>query len=354
MGLQAAFRVTGLETVSCDGMSRILAAIIGVLSVLGLVLGLTAYTNTSPTGAAAATIEVKRATTGQEVIAELERRGLIRNGLLFRAVMRISGTDRGIRDGYYDLNGDMSAFAIAKALSKGGRPRVTKIVIPEGWRLSEIINRLSEKGFGTKAKLEQAFADTSLIPEIKNVTDKPASLEGFVFPATYEINPDDTPAQVAAIMIKRMRQEFTPERLAVLNATGLSVYKWVLIASLVQVEAGNTEEMPLIAGVFLNRIDAGMPFQSDPTIAYGLGKKLPELDRSAGDFEKDTPYNSYTRKMIAGPIGSPGVAALQAVIKPDRKASWGEPWLYFLHGTKGQFKVNTNFNAHLRDTNRFR
>jgi UPF0755 protein len=123
----------------------------------------------------------------------------------------------------------------------------------------------------------------------------------------------------------------------------------------VQVEAGNTQEMPLIAGIFLNRLEIGMPLQSDPTIAYGLNKKLPELNRRAGDFENDTPYNSYTRRGLPPtPIANPGSAALEAVLNADRDAPDGKPWLYFVHGLKGEFRPNTNFQSHLRDVEKYR
>ena len=131
------------------------------------------------------------------------------------------------------------------------------------------------------------------------------------------------------------------------------MHEWVTLASIVQSEAASHEEMPIIAGVFLNRLDDGMLLQSDPTVAYGLGKAMPELSALAGDLRRDTPWNTYTRPGLpATPISNPGSHALQAVLEPERLNEAGVPWLYFLHGTDGGipvFRPNTNLAAHERD-----
>ena len=100
-----------------------------------------------------------------------------------------------------------------------------------------------------------------------------------------------------------------------------------------------------------------MPLQSDPTVAYGLGKDLPELSAVAGDLRIDTPWNTYTRGGVPfGPIGNPGSEALRAVLEPERYAEDGALYLYFLHGTaEGEpvFRPNTNLPAHNRDVETF-
>jgi UPF0755 protein len=159
-------------------------------------------------------------------------------------------------------------------------------------------------------------------------------------------------------LVDRFEREATDETLAEVGTLGLDLHGWVTLASMVQAEAGGADEMPIIAGVFLNRLDLGMPLQSDPTVAYGLGKELPELDRSAGDFESDHPWNTYTRPALpAGPIGNPGAEALRAVLNAQRSDEAGRRWLYFMHGVDGAgaavFRPNVTFEAHLRDVNRY-
>jgi UPF0755 protein len=105
------------------------------------------------------------------------------------------------------------------------------------------------------------------------------------------------------------------------------VHEWVTLASMVQAEAGSYEEMPIIAGVFLNRLERGMRLQSDPTVAYGLGKRLPELDAAAGDLLQDTPLEHLHPHRVspARPIGNPGDHALHVIFQAQRRDADGAP-----------------------------
>jgi UPF0755 protein len=306
---------------------------------------------TSPTGVGPFTLEVKRGTTLPDAVKQLQSRGVIRSADVFRLVLRVTGADRSLKDGFYDVSGRMDYFELARTFERTPRSREVRITIPEGFILKNIASRFSAAGWSNPDQLQKAFATSALsgfVPQGK-------SLEGFLFPATYKFVPEATATEIARVLTKRFEQEVTPERKKTLEKMGLSVYQWVTLASVVQAEAGNAKEMPVIAGVFLNRLKIGMALQSDPIIAYGLGKRLPELDRRGGDFEKDTPYNSYKNVGLPPtPINSPGAAALEAVLSAQRTAPNGDGWLYFLHGRDGLFKPNTNFQAHLRDTNRYR
>lgn len=330
---------------------RVLLGLLVFVLVLCLGAGAAALYVVLPTNSKKQTLEVTPGMSISSIASELEQMGLVRNAAAFRLIAGYVGTDRRIREGYYDLSGDQNALEIARALGRLGRPRQIAVTIPEGWRMNEIIARIASSNLASNAELETAFRNTSLLSYTKGAP----SLEGFLFPATYQFRPEDTAQSIAKAMTKRFSEEVTPSRAAALERIGLSVYQWVTLASIVQAEAGNTGEMPIIAGVFLNRLDIGMALQSDPTIAYGLKKRLPELSRRAGDFESDTPYNTYkVRGLTPTPISNPGEAALAAVLLPSRTNEQGQQWLYFLHGTKGEFRPNTNFADHQRDNARFR
>ncbi len=151
-------------------------------------------------------------------------------------------------------------------------------------------------------------------------------------------------------MLARFERELTPAVRDDLRRLGLSVHEWVTLASMVQAEAGSHAEMPVIAGVFLNRLDRGMRLQSDPTVAYGLGKPLPDLDAAAGDIRRDTPWNTYTRAGLPPtPIGNPGAHALSVIFSAERTDAAGRPYLYFLHGPNGDFRPNLTLEDHNRD-----
>lgn len=291
----------------------------------------------------------------RKVASELEEQRLVRNGRLFSAYLRVRGLDRSVGEGLYDLDRADSARELADALVRGGRPRTTEVVLPEGLRASVLVERLAAAGLAeTETYMSLIEAPGSLRPPF---VPEGATLEGFLFPASYEIPLSDTPEQTISRMLDRFERELDIEVRQTLGELGLSVYEWVTLASLVQSEAGGDEEMPQIAGVFLNRLDLGMALQSDPTVAYGLGKSLPELDPLAGDMRKDHPWNTYTRPGLPrGPISNPGRAALRSILSPVRSDAQGNDYLYFLHGaTDGEavFRLNTSLDGHNRDVARY-
>ncbi len=286
------------------------------------------------------------------VARELAEADLVRNARFFSLWLRYEGTDTQVGEGLYDLSPAMSAHEVAEALEAGGRPRVTGVTIPEGFRSVRVASRLEEAGLGE----EEGLMQTILSPgELRpNYVPEGVGLEGYLFPASYEFPIRSTSEEALSTMVQRFERELTPEIESALASLNLSVHDWVTLASIVQAEAGNHDEMPVIAGVFLNRLDEGMPLQSDPTVAYGLGKRLPELDRSAGDFEAEHPWNTYVQRGLPpGPIGNPGRAALQVVLTPQRLNAEGQPYFYFLHGRGGEFRPNVTFEAHNRDIQEF-
>ncbi len=288
------------------------------------------------------------------VALELEEAGLIRNARIFSLYLRFNELDTQIGEGLYDLDSAMSAAELAQALAQGGRPRTVRMVIPEGFRIQDIVLRLSETGLADEATFNNLIRNPS---STNTLIDNAETLEGYLFPASYDIPVKSTADEVITIMLSRFEQELNADIQAELDAQGLSVNDWVVLASMIQSEAANTDEMPIISGVFRNRLDIGMALQSDPTVAYGLGKDLPELDFSAGDFDVDHPWNTYTRAGLpATPISNPGSDALKAVLAPQRQNEDGVDYLYFLHGFDSDQKVfrpNTNLNDHNRDVQRY-
>ena len=306
---------------------------------------------TQPAGGGPYTLEVKPGDSLPAVARTLEEQGIVRNADALRFVMRQNGTAGSLKEGLYDLQGSLNVYQVAEKLAGPARIPVVNVTVPEGRRIQDLPPIFQKAGFDA-AGIRSALNDPSLSEYARG---KQKNLEGFVFPATYEFRPQETPEKIVATMVERMEQEFTPANIAKAKGLGLSVRDWVILASMVQAEAANDGEMNIIAGVFLNRLDIGDRLRSDPTVAYGLGKDLPELDRSAGDFTKDTPYSTYTRPGLpAGPINNPGQAALLSVLAPERKLADGRDALYFLHGLDGKIYVNHDYPAHLRDIARYR
>ncbi len=327
---------------------------LGALMVLVAAALVVAYELTPPSATpSAVTFDVKPGWGGKEVAAVLQREGLVRNGRIFELYLRARGLDRSIGEGLYDLSPAMNAAQIAAALEKGGRPRTVHVVIPEGWRASRIAQALHDAGLGTAdAFLALVRTPGDLRPGFVPSAD---GLEGYLFPAAYDIPVESSPRDILELMLQRFRQELDGSTEEQLRARGMSVHAWVTLASMVQAEAANPGEMPIIAGIFLNRLDLGMPLQSDPTVAYGMNKPLPQLE--AKDLQQDNPWNTYTRAGLPrGPIDSPGHAALRSVLDPVRTNDRGERYLYFLHAEsngKTVFRPNTTLQAHNEDVRRF-
>lgn len=294
-----------------------------------------------PTGKEA-TVRIPRGATGQEVARILEEAGLLRSGYLFSAYLRFSGRAKRLVPGVYRLKGE-GAFRLAQALTGGEKPLTVVLTFPEGERAVDYALRLSQAGLDGEGFLGWVRDPGPLRPSYV----EGETLEGYLFPATYTFDLLATSEEVVRTLLRRFEAELTPPIRRLLEERGLSVHAWVTLASIVQAEAGSPEEMPKIAGVFLNRLERGMPLQADPTVAYGLGKALPELSRKAGDFAHDSPYNTYRYAGLPpGPIGNPGRAALLAVLNPVRTDPKGRPYLYFFHA-KGQLFLSTTFEAHL-------
>ena len=289
--------------------------------------------------------EIKPGWGAVQVAGALEDAGLVRNARVFSLYLQLENLDRNVGEGLYTLSPTLDVPELARRLARGGQPRITSVVIPEGFRRAQIVRRLkTELGVDIEPLVKRPGA---LRPAFVPVG---AGLEGYLFPARYDLPVGSTPEDVVQQMLRRFERELTPGVQQNLKALGLSVQAWVTLASMVQAEAGSYAEMPVIAGVFLNRLDRGMLLQSDPTVAYGLGKCLPELDAVAGDLRRDTPWNTYTRAGLPRtPIGNPGANALHVIFQAQRTDAEGQPYLYFLHAPGGEFRPNLTLEGHNRD-----
>lgn len=304
----------------------------------------------SPAGGKNLTLEISSGDSLARITQQLEDQKIVHNARLLRYVLSQQGTDKRLQEGYYDFHGQMTLQEVAQRFQSPSRLILTVVTIPEGKRIRDLPAIFDKAGLDAKA-IATELNNTSLSDHVGNARN----LEGFIFPDTYHFRTKDSARMMVKQMVERMNSEFSAEHIATAKKLGLSVRDWVILASMVQAEAANDQEMPIIAGVFLNRLRIDMPLGSDPTVAYGLGKDLPQLDRSAGDFLTDTPYSTYTRRGLpAGPINNPGHAALQAVLHPKLTLADGREALYFLHAKDQKIYVNHTYGEHLSDNARYR
>jgi UPF0755 protein len=268
--------------------------------------------------------------TGESVFtisSHLQAAGLIRDAYTFRVYLVWTGLDTSVQAGNYKLGPAMTAIEIAHALQDATPSDVTFGVLP-GWRMEEIAAALPTSGLDItpEAFLSAARAPSAPLDFLPVRTwafaGTGVSAEGFLFPDTYTLPRSTTADQLVSVLLQDFTFHLTPELRDGFTRQGLSLYQGVILASIVQREAIQADEQPVIASVFLNRIASGMKLDSDPTVQYALGYDAAQgtwwtNPLSLEDLQVQSPYNTY---LDAGfpptPISNPGLNALQAVANP--------------------------------------
>jgi UPF0755 protein len=238
----------------------------------------------------------------------------------FDAVYRLLLADASIvfTPGTYTLRTGMSAASAIEILRDSANRVTLKVTIPEGSILSKTFEKLSEATGISVEDFEAATAD----PTVFGIPAKAPSVEGFLFPATYEFNPTQDATSVVQTMVDEMY-----ERLDALGVAEDDRYRVVTFAALIQREAGsNPDDFGKIARVFQNRLDDGWKLQSDATVAYGTGNLDTVWTTDEERADGKNLYNTYFHNGLpVGPIGLPGEVALKAVLSPTPG-----PWYFFV------------------------
>lgn len=280
-------------------------------------------------------VTVEPGTPVRELGVRLEREGVIRSRWLFEGWLRASGDAPRIQAGTYEFPRNLTLPAVVDRLLEGATVLVT-VTIPEGLRIEEAAGAAArgpaEVDSAAFARLatDPVLVD-SLLPSsfFAEPAQTPSTLEGYLFPETYRVDPATDARDLVGIMVEEFRETFEAEWLARADSIGRSVHEIVTLASIVEEEARVAEERPVIAGVFWNRLGEGMRLEADPTVQYALGG---HRDRVLyRDLEVESPYNTYrVEGLPPGPIASPGRASLEATLWPD-----SVPWLFFVATGEG-------------------
>lgn len=301
------------------------------------------------------TFAIEPGETAGTIGPRLEKAGLIRDSQLFSLLVRYRGVDNALEVGEYKLSASMSLDQIVTELQHGLAKGIL-VTIPEGWRMEQVAARLEEAGLGKADqylalmhKHDYPYAWLGDRPE-----GAPDGLEGFLFPDTYQFPSDATPAAVVDAMLRNFDRKVTPELRRDLASHGLSFYQAMALAAIVEREAVKAEERPTIAGVFLSRIDKGMPLQADPTVSYAKG-----YDQQSGrwwtpmqqDESKsvDSPYNTFQHGGVTpGPICSPGLSTIEGVAHPTQTN-----YLYFVAKGDGSHVFAESYDEHLANVRKY-
>lgn len=278
----------------------------------------------------AVVFEVEKGSNLTKVAKQLEEEKLIRSNRAFLNYAKQQDMTN-IKAGKYHISQSMSAEEILRDLVDGNDYRGEKIIIPEGFELSQIANRLEENGVVSK---EEFLEETSMVEkyrqryEFLSEVEQP-NLEGYLYPDTYFFEKDSSAELVVSEMLDTFSKIYEEELKPLIGSDTLNIAEAVILGSIIEKEAVLEEDRPLISSVFHNRLKKNMKLQSDATVQYALDERTKRVLYK--DLEVESPYNTY--KVYGLPIGAianPRTSSIVAALEPEET-----DYLFFLTKSDG-------------------
>jgi UPF0755 protein len=268
-------------------------------------------------------VEIKDGQSATDVAQTLQDQGVVKSAKAFANAVASAGKSSSLQPGEYTMRKSMSAAEAVKLLDPKDR-LLKRITLKEGLRLSDTLAQLAKQTGKPLKEFQQAARDPEALGLPPYAKGK---LEGYAFPATYEITPKMTAADILAAMVARFKQTAGKDKLErEARALGHTSHEIMTIASIVQAESGSVEDMGKVARTIYNRLD-GTPvrkLEMDSTVMYGLNKY--GIAATNADLESTSRYNTYMWEGLPpGPIANPGDHAIQAALKPTK----GD-WIWFV------------------------
>jgi peptidoglycan lytic transglycosylase G len=270
------------------------------------------------------------------VAGRLDEAGVIRSPLGFMLLALARGTARSLKAGEYEIPQGSNTLAVLNQL-EGGRVRQHAVLFREGGTLTELARILETERLARSDDVHRVARDPVFL---KTLDVQAETLEGYLYPDTYQFVKGMTTEEILARMVARMRDQISPDLLERARAREFNVHQVLTLASIIEKEAVVRGEMPLISAVFWNRLKIDMPLQADPTVQFAVGKDGKALTRA--DLQVDSPYNTYRRQGLPpGPIASPSRAAIEAAVKPA-----AVNYLYFVSVDDRRHHFSANLAEH--------
>ncbi|MBO8155987.1 MAG: endolytic transglycosylase MltG [Bacillaceae bacterium] len=346
---------------------RIVVAVISVLIIVFSAAGISGYLYVKsalepadPDAETSKEVEIPLGSSVSAIAQILEENGIIKNSTIFRFYVKFKN-ESGFQAGDYTFSPSMTLEEIVAALKTGKiiREPVLTVTIPEGKTMNEIANIFSHHSNFTKEEFLEKVNDMEYIEQLIDRyptilsdeildTQIRTPLEGYLFAATYEFYEENpTVEEIVDKMLTKTEDVILPY-LNEIDQLGLTVHEAITMASLVENEARLFEDRQLIAGVFYNRLEKGMPLQTDPTVLYALGE---HKDRVLfEDLEVDSPYNTYKYPGLPiGPISNFAENSLQAIAQPAET-----DYLYFVASYEGDIYYSKTYEEHLQLIEKYR
>ena len=344
----------------------VLLILLGAGGFFGLRYAESALQPVDPSSKQYMTVQIPDGSNAQEIGSTLEKSGVIKNGLVFTLYVKYKNYNE-LKSGYYNLQKSMSVEDVIKELQKGGTPEpqevtLASLTIPEGYTLEQIAQTIGQlqgnfkEPLTAEAFLAKVQDETFIAQEVAKYPNLLASLpakdsgvryrlEGYLFPATFTIKESTTVESLIDEMLAAMDKNLS-SHYATIKEKNLTVNELLTIASLVEKEGAKTEDRKLIAGVFYNRLNQGMPLQSNIAILYAegkLGQNISLADDVSIDTTINSPYNVYTNLgLMPGPVDSPSLDAIESSINQTKS-----DYLYFVANVQdGKVYYATTLEEH--------
>lgn len=305
-------------------------------------------------------IDVKAGDSAALIGQRLEAAGVIESADTFGLLASATGSERKLAAGEYEFE---QGTSVVDALSRirNGLTAARVVTIPEGLRIEEIAALLDRRGI-TKARdfVSAIVANGLLGPSGSTLAaGRPAgaTLEGYIYPATYSFSRKADTQDVVNAMLKAMDERFTLQMRDQAKEAGLTPHEVITLASIIEREIVIPEERPMVASVYLNRLRQGMALQADPTVQYAVGPAPNTLgqqsywkrDLTSQDLQSGSPYNTYARQGLPpGPIANPGIDSILAVLHPAQTN-----YLYFVARPDGSHAFSATFEEHQQNVERY-
>ena len=288
-------------------------------------------------------LEIEPGTTPRGVAQSVVKAGVQTDARLLYAWFRLSGKDRSIKAGNYELSAGLTPYELLQKLARG-EESLRALTLVEGWNWRQVRAALAREEF---LKQDSAgLSDEALMAQLERAGVAP---EGRFFPDTYTYAKGSSDIAVLRRALHAMDRRLADAwAMRAANTPLKSADEALILASIVEKETGRAADRPQIAGVFTNRLRIGMRLQTDPTVIYGVGASFDGNLRKR-DLQTDTPWNTYTRAGLPiTPIAMPGKAALMAAVQPDQTKA-----IYFVAKGDGTSHFSATLDEHNRAVNRY-
>ncbi len=288
-------------------------------------------------------VVIPRGATFSDVVAALRDKHVLADPFAFRLLARLRHVDAEVKAGEYRFPAHQSSDEVLRRLVRGEQFAVW-ITIPEGYTARQIAQTFADRELGPERSYLDAFLHRGGI--VLGGARTP-NLEGYLFPSTYLIPVDDTPAQTASILVAQFRQELPADAVQRARALHLTVAQVVTVASLIEREGKVDDERPLIASVIDNRLRLGMPLEVDASIEYVFAEHHDVITKR--DLQIDSPYNTYLHTGLPPtPIANPGKPSLDAAFHPARS-----DYLYYVAKGDGRHAFAKTLEEHNANVARY-